>query len=221
MDNCYYELAQIAIAAGDIDTALNHFQYVIKYLTFSELIPQILFERIAIYFEQDKKFFAYDDYAFLVEKYPDDDYTFQAQPLIDNHMDYYLQDVETYKQSEHFNIALEKLLYLEKNPSKYHKQIQSEIADVYVLMAEHEIKASDYIKAKKYFEKSLEWDLTKQNLVDKRLNDVVDLFIKKGDELVKADDIDHAIDYYEEIFDIIPDHPRAKKQDCNSKENPS
>jgi len=71
MDNCYYELAKEAIEINQIDVAMEHFDFVLSYLTNSELIPEILFNRLNIYFNQGKKLLAYDDFNTLATTYPE------------------------------------------------------------------------------------------------------------------------------------------------------
>jgi tetratricopeptide (TPR) repeat protein len=212
MDNCYYELAKEAIAIDQIDTALNHFDFVLKNLKKSELIPEILYTRLNIYLNQGKKLLAYDDYNTLATLYPDDDFTKTAQPDIDKNMEFYIQDAIRYSDTEFYTIAIEKLLYLEKNPSVHKLLIQSEIANVYMKIAEIEVKKKNFIHAKRFFENALEWDKDKQNMVNDKLNSIVNSFIEKGDELVRLDKIDEALAHYREIFDIIPAHSIAKKQ---------
>jgi tetratricopeptide (TPR) repeat protein len=209
MDNCYFELAKEAIEVNQIDTAFEHFDFILKYLTTSELIPEILFTRLNIYLNQGKKLLAYEDFNSLVESYPEHDLAVAAQPLIDKNMDYYIDDALQLSISGYPSIAIEKFLHLEKNPSVHTRKIRNEIANVYMDLAEAEIKNMNYIRAKRFFENTLEWDRNKQNAVSAKLNAIVNLFIDKGDELIQMDRIDEAIANYQEIFDIVPEHPLA------------
>ncbi len=209
-DNCYFELANIALENKEIDVALEHYQFIIDLLKTSELIPEILHNRINIYLNLDKKFLAYEDYNSLCQMYPDDEYTTKAQAIIDENMQFFIDEAISYQEAKYFNISLEKLLYLENNPTKYYSTIKNEIGNIYILLAESKMKETEYLDGKKFYEKALEWDVSKKNLVEKRFNEVVDLFIDKGNSLIKKEKIEEAIANYKEVFDIIPDHPKAR-----------
>jgi len=133
-------------------------------------------------------------------------------------MDYYLQNATQYAENDLYAVAIEKLLYLEKNPSIHQQQIKNELADVYIRMADSEIEKKNYIRAKRFFENALEWDISVKNIVDEKLNDIVELFITKGDELISAERIEEAIANYREVFDIIADHSLAKKRIANAEQ---
>ena len=124
----------------------------------------------------------------------------------------FFNHIEKLIANKQYNEALEELFYIEKNPSKYKNKIRSKIAEIYIKLGGQSIKNEKYVKAKAFFEKAKDWNPALKENVNQRLLNIVSLFIKKGDELLKKEKLDEAITNYQPIFDIIPDYKEAKEK---------
>ena len=210
LDNCYFELAKISLEKGEIDKAMEDFDYILKYLPKSELIPEILYNNIVIYLNSDDKEKAYERYDYLCSNFPNNKFVGESQKLIDRILNYFIAKADSLLIQRNYDDALKKLLYIEHNPSKYKKLIKEKIAHIYIVMGKEVITQEKYVEAKNYFEKAAKWNPTLKGEIDKRLLDVVDLFIGKGERLIKEEKLDEAIKNFRPVFDIIPDYQIAK-----------
>ena len=175
------------------------------------MIAQVLYEEIIIHHELNNKFIAYENYSKLCSEYTENDYVNQAQKIIDEIMPELIENAKFYQKNQSYQKALENFLYLQNNPTKYKEKIKKEIADTYFLMAEAEINNEDFLQAKTYFQKSINWNRDKKDLADKRLKEIANKFIMKGDQLVREEKIELAIENYKAVFDIFPQHKEAQE----------
>ncbi len=210
LDNCYYQFAQNYQKTNDVENTLKTYDFIIKNYPNSELIPEILYQEIKIYLLINKKETAYKKYNMLCKKYPNNIFLNKAETIIDKIIPYFMEKVENLVKENNYDKALEILFYLEKNPTTHKNQIQKKIAQIYLNLAELYIKKEKYVEAKSFFEKAKKWDSSLTDLVNKKLLDIVSLFIKKGDSLLEQEKLDEAIKNYEPIFDIVPEYQPAK-----------
>ncbi len=209
MDNCYYELSQISMKEDDIETVLDHYDYIITYLISSELIPEILYNRIKIYVDLDNKQLAFDDYYILWNEHPEDGFTKKAEPFIDRLLPFYIEEVIALQHSEEYETSLEILINLSLLPSSYKKLLIEEISNVYLLMGDREMNNINYPGGLEFYQRAINYDFKQEMVVNNKLEILCREFIAQGDTLVKADQLNEAIEVYEKAFLIIPDCPDA------------
>ncbi len=209
MDNCYYELSQIAMKENDVETVLEHYKYIITYLTTSELIPEILYKRIKICVDLDDKQQAFDDYYILWNEFPENDYTKKAEPFIDRLLPFYIEEIIALQHTGDYETSLEILINLSLLPSSYKKLLIEEIGNVYLLMGDREMDNVNYSEGLEFYQRAINYDSKQEPFVNDKLENLCREFIAQGDTLVAADHLDEAIEVYEKTFLIIPDCPDA------------
>jgi len=212
MDNCYFELAKIAMKNNNIREVLKNYDYIVSNLPTSELIPEILYNRIKISVDLDDKAQAFHDYAILWEKYPQNDYTNKAKPFIDMLMPYYIEEVLALKDKGEYRKALKILKDVSRYPTSYKTMILQEIGEIYILMAEIENSKQNYQKTLEYFREAVKYNPDKKSFTEKRLREICDGFIKEGDKFIKQKLPDKAIEKYKMTFVLMPDYEKAVKK---------
>ncbi len=210
MDNCYFSLAQAAYERKEFDITLAYYTMIVDNLPGSELIPEILFNRIQIFMDlRNDDVSAWENYEILFQRFPDSDYMAAAQPYIDRFMDRYIDEAVELQYSEDYRHALERLFYLERYPSSFKDRIYLELSDLYMKLAEKQVEEGEYVKAEETYHFVVEFDPTKKDMVDARLIDICSKFTEKGDELLRERRIDEAIAIYGRCFNIIADYEPA------------
>ncbi len=212
LDNCYYHFAEQSLQNNDIDSTLKYFSVITENFPKSELIPKVLFEEIKIYLLLNQKKKAYEKYDLLCTSYKKSKYVNEAEKLINDIIPYFMDEISKLETEKKYDEALKKLFYIEKNPSSYESEIARKIANIYMELAEESIKEGKYVKAKAFLGKAQDWDSSLKQKIKQRLLDIVDLFIKKGDLLVKQEKLDEAIKNYMPVFDIIPNYKQAEEK---------
>ena len=110
MDNCYFHLAQAAYDRKEYDITLAYYDMIVDNLIDSELIPQILHNRIQLYMDikgDDET--AWDNYVLLNQHYPENEYIALSQPFIDRFMNRYIDEAVDLQYSDGYRQALEQL----------------------------------------------------------------------------------------------------------------
>ncbi len=206
LDNCYFELTKISLANNDTVKTLKYYDHITSYLKDSELIQEVLFNRIKINIDLGNKFTAFDDYHFLWSNYPQNEFTKKVQPSIDELIPFYINEAIVYKDSAKYNESLELLFKLSQYPTKFQESIQKDISNLYLLLAEEAIVEKDYQQAKNYFTKVIEYDLEKISFVDQEMDDICMSIIQKGNNLIHEYKFNEAIKVFETCFLLIPEY---------------
>lgn len=210
IDNCYYELSQIASMEKDTTQVLKYYDHITTYLKTSELIPEILYNRIQINVERDNKHNAFEDYHKLWKEYPDDDYTRKVQPFIDMMMPYYIEEVIALQDSGKYETSLTILKNISQYPSSYWELIIEEISDIYVIMADLAFEVEDFDTAKEHLLLSIEYNSDKEAYMHQKLIDVCENYLSQGDVLLSDRKIEEALELYEKTKRVIPDYENTK-----------
>ncbi|RLC54259.1 MAG: hypothetical protein DRH89_09690 [Candidatus Cloacimonadota bacterium] len=206
LDDCYFQLAQQQLLQNVPSSALEYYQKVVSYLKDSEHIPEILFNRIQIYIKMGNKLSAFNDYHFLWENYPDNSYTIEIQPLIDDLMPSYIDEALTFRDSLEYNISIDLLSKLSQYPSVFQDDIFVHISDLYLLKAEEALVIKEYEFVKKYLDLAVDNDKLKKEIVSKKLDDICSKIFQEGDKLVSSFQFDEAIGIYNKCFILIPEY---------------
>ncbi|MCD4829250.1 MAG: tetratricopeptide repeat protein [Candidatus Cloacimonetes bacterium] len=210
LDDCYFTLAQIALEETDYEQAFYYFRLVTDNLPESELVPRILFERIRLHMDEfNNDAMAWGDYVELYDNHPDSPYMLQAQPYADRFLTDFIDQVVNMQYAVGYMAVIEQLKLLAEYPSSYRGDIFVHIGDLYLKLAEQQVTREEYIEAERSFRAAESYDPTRAEHVSLRLNEIVSLFIDRGDVLLAERDIDSAIELYEETFDIIPGYEPA------------
>ena len=209
LDNCYYELSKEALENKDINTTLNYYNYITTYLKDSELIPEVLFNKIKINIDLNNKLEAYNDYHFLWSNYPESEFTKKVQPIIDELIPFYINEAIAYKDSGYFDQSLDILFKLSQYPTKSKDDILIDISEVYYLKAEESLLKEDFKQAKEYFSKVVEFNPKKENFINQRLDEICTGFIFTGNKLIDEYKFDEAVKIFKECYTLVPDYEKS------------
>jgi len=206
LDDCYFQLAQQQLLENAPTSALEYYQKVVLYLKDSEHIPEILFNRILIYIEMGNKLSAFSDYNFLWENHPDNSYTIEIQPYIDDLIPIFINESLVFKDSLKYDIAINMLSMLGQYPSKFQNDIFTHISDLYLLKADEALTLGEYELIKEFLDLSVENDETKKEIVGETTKNICSQIIQDGDKLASNFQFDEAIEIYNNCFVLIPDY---------------
>ena len=225
LDDCYFHLAQQELKQESLTSTLEYYEKVTLFLKDSEYIPEILFNRIQIYIEMGNKLSAFNDYHFLWKNHPENSFTKEIQPFIDDIMPSFIEDALAYKDSMDYDIAVDMLSKLTPYPSKFQDDIFIHISDLYLLKSDRALSMGEYEIVKEYLDLALENDNKKKNIINNKAENICSEIIREGDALVSTFQFDEAVEIYENCFLLIPNYYRcsniisktkSKKQNYNS-----
>ena len=208
MDNCYFELAQIAMDNNNINEAMQHYDHIVSNLPTSELLSEILFNRIKINIELINYDSAFTDYDMIFMNYKDSEFSIKIQPVIDNILIYRIDKALASKNLCDYDTALEKLFKLRQYSTKHIDRINEEIADLYLLVAEKAMTEKNYQKAKENFLEVEKYNPQKKELAEQGMQKICNSCLSVGHELIKEQKFDEAINIYSEFLEF--------KLDCES-----
>lgn len=206
LDDCYFRLAQKQLMQNVPTSTLEYFEKITSYMKDSEHIPEILFNRIKIYIEMGNNLSAFNDYNFLWENHPDDHFTKDIQPFIDNLMPLFIDEALTFRDSMEYDIAVDILSKLSRYPSKLQDDIFVHISDLYLLKADEALLKKEYGLVKEYLKLVIDNDEIKQNIVNEKIKNICSQIIQEGDELVSSFQFDEAIETYKKCFIIVQEY---------------
>ncbi len=218
LDDCYFQLSQEALLEKKFTDVLSYYNRIIEKLPASELVPEIYYNRIKINMEENNDdVSAWNDYKLLCDKYSDSEYIEKSQFYINQFANKYLEKALSRENSRGYDKILEDLFVLAQYPTSISDRIYREIGKNYLLLAEEYVIDRKFLKAEYAFRAAIDYDLTLKEHVDLRLNEICDLFIEKGNELLKERNIDGAIQLYEKTFTIRPNYEKATMAILNAK----
>ncbi|MDA3812916.1 MAG: hypothetical protein PF570_01555 [Candidatus Cloacimonetes bacterium] len=206
LDDCYFHLAKYQLMQNAPISALDYFEKVTSYLKNSEHIPEILFNRIKIYIEMGNKLSAFNDYHFLWENHPDNSFTKQIQPFIDDLIPSFINEALVFRDSSEYDISIEMLSKLSQYPSKFQDDIFVHISDVYLLKADEALTKKNYELVRAYLDLAIDNDETKKKIINNKALDICSQIVKEGDELVASFQFDKAVEKYNKCFILIPEY---------------
>ena len=206
LDDCYFQLAKKQLSENSPATALEYYEKITSFLKDSEYIPEILFNRIKIYLEMNKKLAAFDDYHFLWEHHPENSYTKEIQPFIDNLMPSYIQEALDLRDSKDYDLAVDMLTKLGLYPSGHQDDIFEYISGIYQTKAENTLAQKDYAQVRKNLDLALMHDYSKKEAIDGKTRNICSQIIEEGKKLATSFQFDEAIDIFEQCYILIPDY---------------
>ncbi|MDD3501142.1 MAG: hypothetical protein PHE19_01805, partial [Candidatus Cloacimonetes bacterium] len=208
----YLEILDKSKSEDNNEMVIAIYDYIITNLYKSPRVPKYIFERANLIYDwYDDEQTVWADYCIMNEYFPESEYVAKTQVIVDKFLLSWVNHLANQKNNKDADLSdiIGKLMYLKSQPNSYHKEISNEIALIYIQMAESEIVGEHYVKAKKLFQDALEFDANQANYVQKRLEDICQIFINEGNELLNEKKIDEAITQYSRSFQIIEEYTKA------------
>jgi hypothetical protein len=151
----------------------------------------------------------WEDYKFLYDNYPNNAYEIQARYIVKQFTQSMIDYALRLKEQEYYDDALRELFELSRYPVVEADQINILISDIYQAQAEEYIDSQDYMEADRLYRIAVQYDPAKESRILERLEGITDLYIEKGDNLLKDRDFEGALIHYNKTFEIIPDYAPA------------
>jgi tetratricopeptide (TPR) repeat protein len=212
LGNLYKQLAEKALAENNQYTAMYYVEAILREIPGSELTPEMLARRITFlldtFIDHNR---AWETYMMLYDTYPNNAQELSARKqimrVVPAKIEYARRLVETGYYSEGLRILFE----LGKYPVVEREENNRMIAEAYIGQAESYLKGENYLEADRFFRIAIQYDPAKKEEINERLEQVVRLFIRKGDEYLAKRDFDNALLHYQKTYDIIPDYDLANQ----------
>ena len=206
----YKMLAKNAEQEKNYTAQLYFVDAIIREIPSSVLMPEMLNKRIVLQADIfDNPEYAWQDYMRLYQGYPGDVYEISARRVVSRYMPTKIAYARKLIETKYFTDALQVYFELANYPVADAVLIRELIAQAYIAQAEDHLNRQDYFSADSLFRIAMEYDPTQKPAIDKRLTEIVSLFIKEGDVLVGRREFDKAVTYYRKTFDIIPNYAPA------------
>lgn len=216
LGDIYKTLSAKAAEEGQQQLALDYVNAVLREIPGSALTPEMLAKRIYytldVYVDHDA---AWQDYMTLYDGYPNNSFEVVARKQIMRIIPRKIEYARQLYTTGYYNEGLKILFELGKYPVVETESNNRMISEAYILQAEDFLDAQDYLEADRFFRIAVQYDPNKKPEVDRRLQEVVALYIQRGNSLLAQRDFDNALVYYQKCFDIIPDYPPAVQAIAN------
>lgn len=197
-----------AIQANDYETQLFYVNNILREIPRSALVPEMMYRRINLYLDyRGDSDGAWQDYMDLFDNYPNDSYEVAARKSMERIVPNKKAYGQRLAQAGYYNEALTQFFELAKYPVVKTSEINDLIGDAYRGQAEEYLHAGDYLEADRFLRIALQYVPEKRPQIEAKLQEIVGLFINKGDEYLAIKDFDTAMTYYQKVFEIIPDYP--------------
>ena len=211
LDRCYLKLAEKAGENKKYDTQNAYYEMIINNLDDSDLMPEVLFRQINLQinqFKNDK--ISWIRYMYLYDHFPKHENVSRAQVFLDEYVPGYVgSTIDALDNELVFDEVVDSLNVIASYPTVHKPDIMKKISGLYIDYAEMHITVHEYIAADSLFHIAVKYNPENTRFVNKRLNEICNLFVVKGDSLVKARHINDGIRHYEKSFSIIPDYAPA------------
>ncbi len=210
LGSVYKNLSDQALAEGNPSRSLEYVNAIIREMPDSPLIPEMLQRRISFRLDTfiDHNA-AWQDYMYLYDTYPNNVFEVAARKqimrIIEDKADY----ARRLYTSGYHTEALRILFELGKYPVVDNETNNRMIAEAYINQAESYLQGEDYLEADRFFRIAAQYDPSIEDQVNRRLGQVAELFIEKGDELAARKEYENAMLHYQKAYEIIPDYPPA------------
>jgi tetratricopeptide (TPR) repeat protein len=208
LGDLYKQKIMEAIQANDYETQLFYVNNILREIPRSALVPEMMYRRINLYLDyRGDSDGAWQDYMDLFDNYPNDSYEVAARKSMERIVPNKKAYGQRLAQAGYYNEALTQFFELAKYPVVKTSEINDLIGDAYRGQAEEYLHAGDYLEADRFLRIALQYVPEKRPQIEAKLQEIVGLFINKGDEYLAIKDFDTAMTYYQKVFEIIPDYP--------------
>ena len=208
LGDLYKQKIMEAIQANDYETQLFYVNNILREIPRSALVPEMMYRRINLYLDyRGDSDGAWQDYMDLFDNYPNDSYEVAARKSMERIVPNKKAYGQRLAQAGYYNEALTQFFELAKYPVVKTSEINDLIGDAYRGQAEEYLHAGDYLEADRFLRIALQYVPEKRPQIEAKLQEIVGLFINKGDQYLAVKDFDTAMTYYQKVFEIIPDYP--------------
>ncbi len=208
----YKELAVRATAEDNPTKAMYYIQAVLREIPGSELTAEMLSRRIVFlldtFIDHNE---AWATYMRLYDDYPNNPHEVSARKQIMRIVPNKVEYAQRLTETGYYNEALRVLFELAKYPVVEREDNNRMIAEAYIGQAESYLEGQEYLEADRFFRIAVQYDPAKKEEVNRRLEQVAALFIRRGDELLAQRDFENALLHYRKTYDIIPDYKQANQ----------
>ena len=210
LGDLYKQRIMEAIQDNDYETQLLYVNNIIREIPRSALVPEMMYRRINLYLDyRGDSDGAWQDYMDLFDGHPNDSYEVAARKSMERIVPGKKAYGQRLAQSGYFNEALTVFFELAKYPVVKTQDINLLIGDTYRAQAEEYLHAGDYLEADRFLRIALQYIPEQRPQIEAKLQQIVGLFINKGDQYLAAKDFTSAMAHYQKVFEIIPDYPPA------------
>jgi tetratricopeptide (TPR) repeat protein len=206
----YKDLGAVAFSSGNVEEGKNYLDAIIREVPNSPLLPEIIYRRIGYFMEvKNDSDNAWTDYMRLYDAYPNNPYEIQARTYVARFIPGKIEYARVLTGQNYYADALNVLFELAKYPVVNLEPLNKQISEVYEQQAEEYIQDQDYVEADRMFRIAMQYYPAKKNDINKRLEAITSLYVRKGDSLLAAGDFANALVHYRKTFEIIPDYQPA------------
>ena len=219
LDDCYFELAKINLQQDNFAKSVSYLDFIINNLKDSDIMPFVLFQKVQIQNDNlAQPYQSYDTFKILARKYNNTKSYEKAKKIVNSYMPEFLKDIKVDWKKANYQDAIDKLLMYSEYPADNIFQINSLIANVYFSWANDKLNSGDLLDASNMFKKSLEYQQDYEGKVDQKLNQICQIYVKRGDQLLQKRKIDAAIKQYQSAFQVIEGCLIAKNKISNAEQ---
>lgn len=208
----YKNMADVALQQDKPRLSLDFVNTIIREVPQSEMKAEMLYRRIGFQLDTfiDHEG-AWQDYISLFDGYPNNPHEVAARKLVQRIVPARVEHAKRLYGTGYYSDALRILFELGKYPVVDGEANNRLIAEAYIGQAESFLSSENYLEADRIFRIAVQYDPAKKAEVDRRLEQVASLFIRRGNELVSQRDFDNALLHYQRSYDIIPDYSLANQ----------
>ncbi|MFO8144804.1 MAG: hypothetical protein R6T89_03655 [Candidatus Syntrophosphaera sp.] len=212
LGSVYKTLSDKALENDDHRLSLEYVNAIIREMPASPLIPEMLERRIGFslttFIDHNS---AWQDYMTLYDTYPNNVYEVAARKQIMRIIPDKVEYARRLYSSGYHTEGLRILFELGKYPVVENETNNRMIAEAYINQAESYLEGENYLEADRFFRIAVQYDPSKEDEINRRLEQVASLFIRRGNELAAQRDFENALLHYQKTYDIIPGYPAANQ----------
>jgi len=209
MDNCYFKLADQALSEGNSEIAMENYNYISKNLNTSELIPDILINRIHILAENEQHDQILEDYKLLFEEYPERDTVSSVNVIVDDIILSKINGLNENLNRTNYQETLTDFLTLINFPTIHKNTIEKSIAVTYLFISEKLIQEKKYSSVVDNLQYALEYDTSISDVVERKLEETFQFFIIHGNNLSEQLNFEEALEVFDQCLSIYPEFEPA------------
>jgi len=209
LDNVYFELSEVTRAENDIAKTLYFYAQILDNFKDSELIPEVLYNKIELHIMKKENDKALEDYRFFFSNYSDNNFRIKAEKLVNPILPEFIDEVDEQFKKQEYDAALNNYLNLYILPTSYQTEISNKISDTYWITA-NEMMKSDPVQARGHFYKVVEFNPSRKTEVDKRFEQICAELVEIGDSLIESYQLDEAEQKFKACFVFLENYQAAR-----------
>ena len=209
--DCYVQKIQEAQLQNNDEKALHLYREIVYHFPKTSRTDEFIYQFIQFTIDHNKDYvITFDAYKKLIKEYPDSRFIESSQLFIDKFIDKYAEAVVKHNSNAP-QVIVDSLQSLQDYPTNHKQYIADLIAQQYLALGDSEIKKLEFYKAKEYYEKAVAVSPNQKKVVDKKIQNICQYYIMKGNEALAKREITDAIAQYQLTFTIIPNYEEAQR----------